>query len=177
MSDDMFDNKQEKDSKPISDQAENIFEPSLASRFETNATRFVIKIYREVICDELTEDDNFDNDLIEDALDEWHDLALDPDRWQRAGESLQHTEALDRAKQIHTRVRGLPIDSDWNAIIVDAISDFDGPIKTGLECGWNWERIFQLYLDSLVIDAALQRGLHPDVSADILLKHINQKDE
>ena len=158
---------------------ENLLQPSLRFLFETLASRYIITNYSNCVRDNLATRNDFNNDLIDEALEEWHDIALCPDRANKAGETFLYAEFLEEIKQdlfgesAVIKINALSSDADWNDIIVDAISQFDEPIKIGLQLNWSWERVVQLYDHSLHIDTALKVGLPPDTDYESVIQKVN----
>lgn len=148
---------------------------SIQSHYEMLATRHIIGVYREVVRLRLEEARYLDERLIEAVLEEWYYIALCPDRAPKAEDALSHADFLEEIRPGYALRRKLPEDATWNDIIVDAMSDFDEPIGVGIENGWAWERVLQLYRDSDHIDTALRFGVDPDVRPGLLVDIIKQQ--
>jgi hypothetical protein len=157
-------------------QEESILEPTnIQSHFEMLASKHIIGLYGELVRMDLEERNCFDKQLIEEVLEEWHYIALCLDRMPKAEDNLSHADVLEEIRAAYALGRELPAEATWNEIIVDAMSDFDEPIKAARECNWSWERVLQLYRDSDHIDTALRFGVDPDVTPAKLREIIEQK--
>jgi hypothetical protein len=147
----------------------------MQSHYEMLATRHIIGVYREVVRLHLEEARYLDERLIEAVLEEWYYIALCLDRAPKAEDALSHADFLEEIRPGYALSRKLPEDATWNDIIVHAMSDFDEPISVGIENGWAWERVRQLYRDSDHIDTALRFGVDPDVRPGLLVDIIKQQ--
>lgn len=168
----------EPENKPTgtSNQEENILQPtSIQSHYEKLASRYVITIYRQIVGITLERKEDFDSQLIENALEEWDYIALCLDRAPIVEDELIHANILEEIRPPFALLGKLSEDATWNEIIVGAMSDFGDPISQGIESGWSWDRVLRLYHDNDNIDAALRYGVSPDISPEMLNRVIEQE--
>ncbi|MCB0318945.1 MAG: hypothetical protein KDD56_09325, partial [Bdellovibrionales bacterium] len=155
---------------------ENILEPSsIKSYYEMLASRYVIRIHRSAVQMILDAKKDFNNDLIDDALEEWDYIALCLDRAPNSEDGLSHHAVLEEIRPTFAALRKLSKDATWNEIIVDEMSAFDDLIKDGVEYGWSWDSIVQLFKDLVHIDTAIRYGASPEISGEKLFELVSQK--
>ena len=147
---------------------------TLLAEYELQAMRSVIDVYRYMVKCDLGRLESFDDSLIEDALEEWDQIAWGDVSLSGQGDGFKHLEVLEEVRPAFTAVLKLPKDASWNEILGQRLADFDEPIEAGLENNWSWHRVWELERANDHIARALKYGVDPDITPKLLSAVIDQ---
>lgn len=143
---------------------------------ERYATQHVLRVYDRLLREELALHFPRSSALERDAvIDEWYALAICGNEFANQGEELRYGALLDSIGAMVAKSQKLADGASWNDIITHEISQFDGVIAQGLELGWSWKKIQQVYYGNAQIEAAIKHGVDPDVSPEELLAVLEEK--
>jgi hypothetical protein len=144
---------------------------------ERYATQHVLRVYDEVLRQELALHFPRSSAAERDAvIDEWYALAICGDECAMQGEELRYCGLLNSMGAMVARSKRLPDGACWNDIITHEIGQFDDVIAQGLELGWSWRKIKQVYYGNTQIETAIKYGIDPDQSPEQLLAVLEERE-
>ncbi len=167
-----FEHKIRRDHSP---EGQDIFQPrSIEASFEMLATEYVLTLYQQIVRLSLSQNEEFNNEDIDDALEEWNYMTLCLESLPVPEDNLVHAKVLSDMRAGYIIKHKLPEDAPWGEIIASEISKFDQPIQIGLENNWPWEKVQQLYADNEHIESCLKHGADPSMSIGALTDLIKE---
>lgn len=161
---------------PQADPEENFLQPaSLQSLFEGLAAKEIITMCREDVRKWAVKGWNLTGDKLQAMLDEWAYFVLCQDETSSGVDVREYYEPIENLRKIFVAAAGLPTHTSWKAYVEHHIACFDPIISDGIECGWSWEQIMNIYRNARRIDAALVAGCPPDIPHEKLLEVLHQR--